>query len=550
MFDKIYKLFIPFFLKRNNRSKIRCFMKGFQILQDRDQLDMINRIKDNFNKTQLDCTLDKSSPLIFGAGLHFSELILRQFLLAKIGGLDFNKNLLIALNNSEREIIHPLPPEWRIIMEKCGFRADTFRNKLEWIKFILFYLLSGYVSIAIRFFLSLKESIFSTIKIEGNYAYFQSLGTANLPTTSNDGRCSHDIITWYYKWPNRFPSISGIYHSVKTKIPTQIEQVPITSIGSAIPPITNGFVLLRYLFWGIGASFLSFIDVFRSRYWHALLLREASKSAQIRLLAPEKLARDYMFHNSNHILRPLWTYDAEKMGSRILFYFYSTNCETFKTKTGYPLQEHTWEAMNWSNYLVWDNYQADFIRRSVGEGHVNIEVVGPIWFSSSNKELPSFDKKNIITVFDVQPMRDSFYQTLGQSNGFYTPFTTNQFLIDIAEATKKLDIGVVLKRKRNIGNLVHRKYFNLVQRLNKSEHFMSADPDIDVIRLIENSRAVISMPCTSTAIIARELGKPSIYYDPNFQMQKDDRAAHGIPIVNGREELDHWLRMVKKLKAN
>ena len=54
------------------------------------------------------------------------------------------------------------------------------------------------------------------------------------------------------------------------------------------------------------------------------------------------------------------------------------------------------------------------------------------------------------------------------------------------------------------------------------------------------------MPFTSTALIARELGRPSCYYDPTGLVQKDDRAAHGIEIVSGREELARWLGSVAR----
>lgn len=52
------------------------------------------------------------------------------------------------------------------------------------------------------------------------------------------------------------------------------------------------------------------------------------------------------------------------------------------------------------------------------------------------------------------------------------------------------------------------------------------------------------MPFTSTALIAKELGKVSIYYDPTGLIQKDDRAAHGIPIISGKKELKNWLETI------
>ena len=60
-------------------------------------------------------------------------------------------------------------------------------------------------------------------------------------------------------------------------------------------------------------------------------------------------------------------------------------------------------------------------------------------------------------------------------------------------------------------------------------------------QVIEQAIAVISMPFTSTALIAKEMGKPSIYYDPMGRLQRDDRAAHGIPILSGIEELEEWI---------
>ena len=67
-------------------------------------------------------------------------------------------------------------------------------------------------------------------------------------------------------------------------------------------------------------------------------------------------------------------------------------------------------------------------------------------------------------------------------------------------------------------------------------------PEFSAIRVIQASCAVISMPFTSTALIARSLGVPSVYYDPSGIVKRDDRAAHGIEILIGRHELERWLK--------
>jgi polysaccharide biosynthesis PFTS motif protein len=65
--------------------------------------------------------------------------------------------------------------------------------------------------------------------------------------------------------------------------------------------------------------------------------------------------------------------------------------------------------------------------------------------------------------------------------------------------------------------------------------------DLDVYKIINNSSMVISMPFTSTALIAQELGKPTIFYDPSSRLFKDDPAAHGIQVISSVVDLEKWV---------
>jgi polysaccharide biosynthesis PFTS motif protein len=108
---------------------------------------------------------------------------------------------------------------------------------------------------------------------------------------------------------------------------------------------------------------------------------------------------------------------------------------------------------------------------------------------------------------------------------------------------------MVHKRKRNIGKLIHPQYEALVSSLAESCGVVSIDPNISAIRVIESCSAVISMPFTSTALLGRDMGKPSVYYDPHGVVQKDDRAAHGIEILSGSGELRDWLAGLPQLSG-
>ena len=527
------------FFKARKKAYIRRYIRGFQVLKNKNELDIISVIKEDLSRTSLGLTNKNSSSLIFFSEVNNTDLIIRQFLIVKLLTVDFNKSILLGVLKNKRTINYPLPRKWRVVLEHHGFIANTWSNRLKWSIFILTYFLSGIASILVFTWKSAKMMLQKNVVLPP-YAYFQTLAGNNFPVQHADGGQSHDIFSWYRQWNGKPSAVNRFAHSVPN-IPNDRKIEDTQYMSFMFPYLRKASQVLSYLIWGIAVSIYAFFNCLLGRFWHALLLREASKSNIVRLLEHDKLAQDYLIHNSNHIFKPLWTYEAEKRGSRVLFYFYSTNCETFKTNNDYPLQEHTWHIMSWSNYLVWDQYQADFIKRCVGNIGHKIHIVGSIWFSTSTKSIPSINSDKSIALFDVQPMRDSYYCILGQSNGYNTPRIVNQFLTDIADTLLERNYTILFKRKRNIGNLVHKKYFNLAVKLSNKKNFITVDPGLDAIRLIEKSAAVISMPFTSTAILGKELGKPSIYYDPFGQIQKDDRAAHGIKVIIGKEELNEWL---------
>lgn len=151
-----------------------------------------------------------------------------------------------------------------------------------------------------------------------------------------------------------------------------------------------------------------------------------------------------------------------------------------------------------------------------------------------------------MAVFDVQPHRRATkfaFSTIGDLTPD-NPRPENQFLVDIDGALQEHQVTFVHKRKRPIGRLIDKKYSALVRRLAKTDGVIAIDPSTSPIRVIEGCSAVISYPFTSTAILGREQGKPSIYYDPLGLIQKDDRGAHGIEVLSGIDELREWVATV------
>ena len=535
--------FFGSYINKIKRSRLRRMIRGYRLLKQSGQIDLISKVKQSLTEKQLSLTDKHFSVFLMGAGYFYGEIVVRQYLLFRIGGLSLNQALLYTSGKRGAKVIYPLPKLWRTIIGQHGFKVANLRSSFLWQIYIIGAFLYGTFQIFKVIFSSLA-SLGSKASSTKKHAYFTHLSSGNLSQNDKNEK-SYDIVSWYLQWNGRNNSIEAIHHSIPNVAKKTIDGIELVTQTQLIPSLKGASSIFKFTLWGMSAFLIAFIECLRGNWWHAFLLNQTAMSAQLRSLSKSRLACEYLFHNSDWIYRPLWTYDAEEAGSKVIFYFYSTNCEKFKisntntsasTNSSIP---YGWKAMNWPHYLVWDDWQANFVRMSVGNS-AKINIVGSIWFQSGAGDIPRIDKPSI-AVFDVTPYRLSRYILLGDDSQFYVPTITNSFLYDLRNKIFQHQFIMLWKRKRNVGRMAHPFYRHFVDDLTDSNYLKSIEPSISAIRVIEASIAVISMPFTSTAIIAREMGKPSVYYDPTGLLLKNDPAAHGIPLLSNTAELDAWL---------
>lgn len=531
--------FISSYFKKKGSERLRNLMRGYRVLKLHHGLDKLEELTENLYETPFYRKKFIPSEIIFGVATKDADKIVRQFLLVSFARFNLNVSLLRSMGSS-KALVYPLPRQWRKVVKRHGFVVNDFMSEFLWNFKVLLYYFYSLFSIVKAILSCIKGSIISKEIPLGKFVYFDSLNKSNLPSKSTDGQ-SFDIITWYEKSGKRSRDIEAIAHNVDGVGSSEINGIPLVNVKSGIPFLNRPSQIFSYFFWSLSALFVGLAEFISGNWWHALMLNEAVKARQISFQMPSKLPIEYFFHHTHWLYRPLWTYEAASKGSAVTLYFYSTNCERFKRPEGYPKYDMScWQTMSWNNYIVWDDYQANFIKRAVGND-VNIDIAGPVLFTNNSEEMPCIPEKSI-GVFDVQPFRDSRYQMLGEPIEYYTAKTANAFLTDIHKAARIYESTMVLKCKRKIGNNLHPSYGRTVETLKQNiESFTAIDENINAIRLIQKCAVVISMPFTSTAILAKQHGKPSIYYDPCGIIQKDDRASHGIPVITGIEELTNWL---------
>ena len=172
-----------------------------------------------------------------------------------------------------------------------------------------------------------------------------------------------------------------------------------------------------------------------------------------------------------------------------------------------------------------------------------IEEVGPIWFSSCEGiiDIPI----NSISAFDITPVRPTRYMLLGADSEYYVSKTVNQFLEDVYLVLENNNIFMAHKRKRK-NERAHKGYLQNIKKLKEQSNYIEINFNLDATTVVKHTKACISMPFTSTALIAKYEGKPSIYYDTSGIIQKNDRAAHGIPVLVNIDELQKWVEGINK----
>ena len=530
-------------IAKYGRQRLVCTMRGYRYLKQSGEISRLNALQYALTVTELRSCQGRCSRLIFGAGVDNAELSIRQYLMVRVSAVaKLNGAVLHALGTNDSSVNHYIPPDWQEILRGHGFKVSSLWCSSAWHGFVAIRFAKGVINIAQIAWASALQIMRRTQVTHGNYVFFDAMATNNLPQPGTDGR-SHDIFSWYEKWSGRIANLDALCHGIHDAAPTATNKIPVVGMRWPVPPLADTWLLMRFLIWSAIATCLSLIDLLRGRWWHALMLGDGATAALVRMQPAANLAQEYLFTQSRSCDRPLYTYEAEQRGAKVTFYFYSTNSEPFSRPSVHQTKLYLWQAMNWPRYLVWDDYQVEFVRKTVGDSAM-VSIVGPIWFSTSAIEPPQLPERTI-AVFDVQPTRMSFYRLLAQEVDYYVPSISAQFLTDNFSCIRSVGAQMLFKRKRQLNSKYHHpSYIQCIERMGRWDKMITIDPDTSAYKLIEKCSAVISMPFTSTALIARELGKPSCFYDPTGFIQRDDRAAHGIPIMIGQAELQAWLEAV------
>lgn len=526
------------YYKSNRRKEI---LSGYTTLVSSANHTLIEDIRNEISRHRNKKFSDKPARFIFFDYYSSSDLIIRQYIVKRIGEIGLHKSILRALGGGSK--IHLLPPSMFSILSKRKIPISYWKSFICWYCYVILVWLYG---VKFIFELSWKSNLEN--KFDHNferYSYFVDLPSNAFPQ-KNTPFPRYDLVSWYNNWQGRNPEINLIRHSsgpVKLKIKNGIKMGYQEYPWPAISGFRSRFSLL---IWGIYALILSFIDIMRGRWWHALLLYEAAKAKAIEITPVEKLATEYWFNHENYKYKPIWTYVSESRGVESFLYFYSMNNYPVQPSGYIPsISGGYWHLMNWKNCIVWGSQQEEILRQYTSHD-ANYIHVDQIPYTDSDVVL-NFNSEFKVAVFDV-PIRSQYhYCLMGQSYQYYIYKNCKIFFEHIIEAAGSTGASVIIKNKDRGERTLSRQYIKFLSDLNSCfSNISSVDSSVSPHRVIKEVDAVISMPFTSTALIARAFSKPACYYDPTGKLDKDSIHAYGIPVIQTQEGLGKWLQNISR----
>ena len=515
------------------RRKLRGRLRAAKILHSRG--DPVGHFR-AFN-AMVACRLESGRSTIAGVTSDEYEVCLRQKLVQTLMSSGFLGELSRHAAAPGTIICAPVPADWRRELSDSGVAIARLASMIFWRWTVMRAWVAG-----LRRAVKLLLHSWSAQDWSGQYEeilVLPGLSEGNLVSALPATQSRRDFLAWTARQRLRNGSQEVRAHVPGSRPQNLGEQV--FRVSEIFPPHKRISRRVTFAVEAAVACMLASLDLLLLRWQRPWLLADQLEALYASTFRWGSSAQ-FVFCNPNFQYRPLWTYPAEKCGSKITFAFYSTNFQFISTEnqSAVPLTPG-YATMSWPNYLVWDRYQESYVNEATGKSP-DIQIVGPVDFVDDKSAIQSSSSGQLsCAVFDVTAFQPLIAANRGILDPYYTPDIVKAFLNDVSEGLANEGVAMYYKRKRPFIRIAATAYRNHVHRLANHPNLILVSPETSASRLANACDMVISIPYTSTAILGKVGGKPSVFYDPTGKLAKKSDFSHGILVLSGKGELRHWL---------
>jgi polysaccharide biosynthesis PFTS motif protein len=188
--------------------------------------------------------------------------------------------------------------------------------------------------------------------------------------------------------------------------------------------------------------------------------------------------------------------------------------------------------IHWVWTQSYANYLSQFNRK------IEYRIVGSIQFQLRKLANSNF-KRDKILVFDSPPLVP---KSTHANSSYYDFDTVTKFIGDIVETKEQTNsfnnYRIVFKLKRVRDHVQNSgKYLKFLERFEHQNRAIIIDADTNIYDVFDSAILSISIPFTSTALIAKEQNVKSLFYYPHEKSIVNEIYDGEIPLICGKKQL-------------
>ena len=523
--DQFKKFFLQKTYKFYLKIKFRFFLKPYLIAIRKRKKIKHNFMLLKFKLSNLHYNNKFFSDYIFKDFPINFEIFFRQYNMYRLIEPDkFNFHIL-----KNDKIIYPLLKEQLLLLKNNNFKVNYFLSQSL---FGIYCLIEFFRGIYVFLFILLNTiiNLIKNKKHNDKYLYIKNFSSNQIIYNQEN----QNFRSWIEK-KLKLENFKLVHDNQKHKNLFIYNRF-------LIPELISLKELIKFLFFFIKFNFFIFLDLVFFRYRQFSFYSEIIKLCCSLSKDKKELENSYFFFNTNAFFRPLNTY---KLGMNVFYFEYSTNniliyyedehYSLVKNSNKQTSDLFTLNNSCWENYIISDDIQKEQIQKNqiLNAKFFNF---GAIPFGPSKKidNKLKLDNSSIL-IFDSIAFRNSFIFISNSPTSTYLDKNIIKFLNDIYLLNKKNSL--YLKVKRDINLKYHsKKYLNYINNSNIKLLDHRYDPE----EVIAKFDKVICMPFSTTALIAKKLGKKVCFYDVCGVHLEFDKIFGNIPIIRNVSELKKW----------
>jgi hypothetical protein len=514
--------FLPQWLHIFLSHKFKYFednmFQNFQLIVSQGELIRLRKIMNEIIFFE-SCNISAINNLIGNPSLFHSIKIFRSCNL--ISTLVFNERIVRSFTLSsvnQKRFNYPLPPSYWQFFENNGIQINKIMSCFWWLSNEIFNSCKQVFITLIKCFGSNQPQ-----EIPPGSMLIFGLNEKVLTKTSEDEKCFEAWLRDNFKFGGNMYGLN--LNNIDLRRSKIINASFIDLFDYRSGNLIKVFVqMIRFQLsiYEVGLTLRYFHEVYKCQFWNVKNSRNITTFITIA---------------SETWVKPAWFSQVKLNDPRIIFINLSSSSSP---KTSHEIEAVGWERLNlWDEVWVLDDYQKQLFSTRLINSKSKVTTMGcPFWTDNLKSFAELKDMGDYIAIFDFQPSRKFLGWSSLYDCGYFDSASILNYIRDILVVSASLGKTCVLKSKRTAPRYLDSEYYQGIENLRQEfDNFIYADAEIAPHRIIKDALVTISIPFTSTAIIASELGIPSLYYDPIGRVLPNDPSARTTRVVSGQTEL-------------